>query len=55
MAASEQQLAVEGYKNHGVFTYALLEGLAKAGGDDKVQLFDLADYVETRVPEIAAS
>ena len=53
MAASEQQSAVEGYRNHGVFTYALLEGLAKAGGGDKVQLFDLADYVETRVPELS--
>ena len=31
MAGGEQQAAVEGYHNHGVFTYALLEGLAKAG------------------------
>jgi len=53
MAASEQQSALEGYKNHGVFTYALLEGLAKAGREDKVQLFDLADYVASRVPEIS--
>lgn len=53
MAASEQQSAIEGYRNHGLFTYALLEGLAKAGRTDKVELFDLADYVETRVPELS--
>ena len=38
MASGEQQAAIEGYRNHGVFTYALLEGLAKAGSGDKVQL-----------------
>ncbi len=53
MASSEQQSAVEGYRNHGVFTYALLEGLAKAGSADNVQLFDLAEYVQTRVPELS--
>ncbi|MGA7324741.1 MAG: caspase family protein [Rhodomicrobium sp.] len=53
MAAGEQQIALEGYGNHGLFTYALLEGFAKAGAGDKVQLFDLADYVETRVPELS--
>ncbi len=53
MASSEQQSAIEGYHNHGVFTYALLEGLAKAGSADQVQLFDLADYVTARVPEIS--
>jgi hypothetical protein len=53
MAASDQQAAIEGYKNHGLFTYALLEGLARAGSGDKVQLFDLADYVQMRVPEIS--
>ncbi len=53
MAAGEEQSAIEGYKNHGVFTYALLEGLAKAGSSDQVQLFDLADYVMSRVPELS--
>ncbi|MGC2631488.1 MAG: caspase family protein [Rhodomicrobium sp.] len=53
MASAEQQSAVEGYRNHGVFTYALLEGLAKAGSSDKVQLYDLASYVQTRVPELS--
>lgn len=54
MASSDNQSAIEGYHDHGVFTYALLEGLAKAGNSDKVvQLFDLADYVTSRVPELS--
>ncbi len=53
MASGEQQAAIEGYQGHGVFTYALLEGLAKAGSAEQVQLFDLADYVTARVPEIS--
>ncbi|MGA7325351.1 MAG: caspase family protein [Rhodomicrobium sp.] len=53
MAAGPQQIAAEGYRNHGLFTYAWLEGLAKAGHEDKVQLFDLADYVQTRVPDLS--
>jgi hypothetical protein len=53
MASSEQQLALEGYGDHGVFTYALLESLARAGSGDKVLLYDLASYVEDRVPELS--
>jgi WD40 repeat protein len=55
MAASAQDQAAEGYHGHGVFTYAILEGLARAADitDDKVYLFNLADYVRTRVPEIS--
>ncbi len=53
MAAGEEQSAIEGYHNHGVFTYALLEGLAKAGNTNQVQLFDLADYVTSRVPALS--
>ena len=53
MASSEQQLALEGYGDHGVFTYALLESLPKAGSGDKVLLYDLASYVEDRVPELS--
>ena len=30
-----------------------LEGLAKAGSEDKVQLYDLAGYVQTRVPDLS--
>ncbi len=53
MAAGEQQAAIEGYRNHGVFTYALLEGFAKAGSAGTVQLYDLANYVQDRVPELS--
>ncbi len=53
MASGEEQLAFEGYRNHGVFTYALLEGFAKAGSADQVQLFDLADYVLLQVPALS--
>jgi len=53
MASSEEQAAIEGYRNHGVFTYALLEGLARAGSADQVQLYDLSDYVQTRVPQLS--
>ena len=49
MAAGEQEAAIEGYRNHGLLTYALLEALAKAGNGDEVRLFDLDDYVKTRV------
>jgi WD40 repeat protein len=55
MAASDQDVAVEGYHHHGLLTYAILEGLANAGdrGKDKVFMFDLAEYVSTRVPELS--
>jgi WD40 repeat protein len=53
MAASEEQSALEGYRNHGLFTYALLEGLARAGSGERVQLFDISDYVQERVPELS--
>jgi WD40 repeat protein len=49
-ASSDQQSAAEGYKQHGLLTYAILEGLAKAGGDKPfVWLTDLKDYVEDKV------
>jgi len=55
MAGGELQAAKEGYRGHGVFTYALLEGLAKAGreDEDKVQLYALASYVQERVAAIS--
>jgi WD40 repeat protein len=55
MAASDQDQAAEGYHGHGLFTYAILEGLARAGDstNDKVYLYNLADYVRNRVPELS--
>ena len=52
-ATSDTHMALEGYENHGVFTYALLEGLRKAGNDkQEVGIDELAAYVAKLVPEI---
>ncbi|MBV9157302.1 MAG: caspase family protein [Acidobacteriaceae bacterium] len=52
-ASSSEQMALEGYQNHGVFTAALLEGLSKAADErGLIEVSRLADYVEDRVPEI---
>ena len=52
-ASSSNQMALEGYQNHGVYTFAFLEGLSKAADDNGfIQVSRLADYLETRVPEI---
>jgi Caspase domain len=55
MSASEQQLAVEGYHGHGVFSYAFMEGLAHADQDNakQITLLGLMNYVDRRVPEIS--
>ncbi len=52
-ASSSEQMALEGYQNHGVFTYAVLDALSTAV-DSKglVQVTTLADRVEELVPDI---
>jgi uncharacterized caspase-like protein len=57
VAATDAQPAMEGYEGHGVFTYAVLQGLQHADAvsgnrDGMTGLFELAAYVHTRVPEI---
>jgi uncharacterized caspase-like protein len=57
VAATDAQPAMEGYEGHGVFTYAVLQGLRYAdtvsGNRDGITgLFELAAYVYARVPEI---
>lgn len=55
-AASSVQEALEGYNNHGLFTFVLTEGLKGAADSDKdgfVKTLELADYVDTKVPELA--
>ena len=57
-AAGSSDVAREGYKNHGVLTYALLEALSQPpgeGGEKKIKVGMLADYVEERVPDITKS
>lgn len=55
-AATSTQEALEGYKDHGVFTYVVAMGLGGAADADKdgfVKTTELADYVDNEVPEIA--
>ena len=57
VASTAQQPALEGYEGHGVFTYALLQGLrdadAKFGNrDGYIGLFELASYVNDQVPAL---
>jgi uncharacterized caspase-like protein len=53
-ATSDNNMALEGYDKHGVFTYALLEGLKKAdiNNNSQIEIGELADFVENKVPEI---
>jgi hypothetical protein len=55
LIAASRQAAYEGYRGHGVLTYALLEALNKTGGggvDDTVRVSGVADHVTGRVPKI---
>jgi WD40 repeat protein len=55
-AATSTQEALEGYKNHGLFTYVLSEGLkgkADSNNDGFIKTRELADYVEDEVPQLA--
>jgi WD40 repeat protein len=55
-AAAAGEFAREGYKGHGVFTYALMEALHQADSNNngKIELTELAAHVEKRVPELVA-
>ncbi len=52
-ASSKSQVALEGFENHGVFTYTLLEALkGKAyNGDNTITTNELSDYVEDTLPD----
>jgi WD40 repeat protein len=55
-AATSTQEALEGYENHGLFTYVVAKGMDGAADTDKdgfVKTTELADYVDNEVPEIA--
>ncbi len=55
-ASSDQQMALEGHKGHGLFTYAVLKGLrgaADSGRDKDVKITELASYVSNLVPKIS--
>ncbi len=55
-AAAAGKPAFEGYKGHGVFTYALMEALHKGdtNNNGKIELTELAAHVQRRVPELVA-
>jgi WD40 repeat protein len=53
-ASSDDQVALEGYEGHGVFTYTVLDGFSgKAFRNGKLTVVDLAQYVEEVLPEIS--
>lgn len=55
LAASDtKEMALEGYENHGVFTFALLEGLQKADVNEKGDVLtdSLGMYLRNTVPRI---
>ena len=53
-AATADRPALEGYQGHGVFTYALLDGLSGAdrNGNGLIEVTELAGHVDGLVPEI---
>ncbi len=56
-ATGSNQFATEFEKlGHGIFTYALLEGIAGAGdanGDKKLTVRELSTFIENKVPELS--
>jgi WD40 repeat protein len=54
-ASSDDTPALEGYQGHGVFTYALLDGLERANTDRNgfIEVAELASFVDAEVPEIS--
>ncbi len=55
-AAATGKPAFEGYKGHGVFTYALMEALHQGdtNNNGRIEVTELAAHVAKRVPELAA-
>ena len=56
-SSSSVQQALEGYEGHGVFTYALLQGLSRAADDrgnrnGTIEIDELSNYVSDTVPEL---
>jgi WD40 repeat protein len=54
-ASTDDAPALEGYHGHGVFTYALLEGIGAADADSEglIWVTQLAGYVDQRVQELS--
>ena len=54
-ASTDDAPALEGYRGHGVFTYALLDafGGADLNGDGLIDVTELAGHIDQQVPELS--
>ncbi len=54
-ATTDDAPALEGYRGHGVFTYALLDALdhADVNNNGLIEVSELADYIDRKVPDIS--
>jgi uncharacterized caspase-like protein len=54
-AAAADQAALEGYKGHGVFTYALLDALVNGdtNNNGQIELSELAAHIQTLAPQLS--
>jgi WD40 repeat protein len=53
-ASNSKEMALEGYQDHGVFTYVLLQGLqeAESNAEGEILIHRLAEFVLSHVPEV---
>ena len=53
-ATSDVAAAREGYQNHGIFTYVLLQAFASAdrNNDGRIDTAELAEYLQTKLPDL---
>jgi WD40 repeat protein len=54
-AAAANQAALEGYRGHGVFTYALLDALVNGdtNNDGQIELSELVAHIQTLAPQLS--
>lgn len=54
-ATTDDAPALEGYRGHGVFTYALLDALDRANvnGNGLIEVSELADHIDRKVPDFS--
>lgn len=56
-AATDTAPALEGYRGHGLFTYAVLDALENGDGDNNksIDVTELANFVDRALPELSQS
>ncbi|CAA6819526.1 MAG: Unknown protein [uncultured Sulfurovum sp.] len=55
-SSSSKQMAMDGYKGHGLFTYALIDAMNSSkifGNDEKLSVNELINHVKNFVPKVA--